>query len=441
MTDEIHSRRKAIGSGTWATLQQLVTLGSTAVTSIIIARSLSVADFGVFSYATTLASMGSVVLTAGLSALAIKTLVDGPARQRHTMTALVIIRELFAVVGYVALLLVSLTSGSPDTVGITAVALTVLFARGFDATELWFQSRAESGKTAPIRISVVIAMLTMRLVLFALEASLLAYVILYVVEAFVISGLLMVKYLRARDSPGFAIPDLATPRALLGMSWILALSSIAAQVNSRGDVIVIQALLDSTSVGIYSAAARLSEMTYFLPVVFMTATFPRLLQIRRKFGSSSPQYRGELQGSYDRACWTGVGIAAALVLLGPWILVLLYGAKYAEAGAIIQVHAIALPFVFMAAVFSKWIVAENLLAASLVRHVLGAVLNIALNFLLIPQWGLIGSAWATVGSYVLASFLSCFVTRSTRTAGVQMCLALVAPVRLAYRKLYGGRVR
>jgi len=354
------------------------------------------------------------------------------------MTALIVIRELFATIAYGLLIAVSAISGDSQTLAATAIATLVLFARALDASEMWFQARAESHKSAVIKIGVVTAMLAIRVAAAASGAELLVFLFLYVLESVAISILLLLRYLLDRESPGFSRPETSTPRALLRASWVLALASVANQINSRGDIIVIQALLGSAAVGLYSAAARLSEMAYFLPTVFMTATFPRLLQIRKIHGAGSERYRAELQSSYDRACWAGIGIMVAILTVGPWALELLFGERFAEAGPILRVHALALPFVFMAAVFSKWIIAENRLFASLIRHGLGASLNIALNFALIPTMGLIGSAWATVISYAVASYLSCFATRSTRQAGVQMCLAFIAPIRAAHRRLSNG---
>lgn len=433
------SRRRSIKSGVWATIQQFVTLGSTAITGIILARTVSVSDLGVFSFATNLASIGTAILTAGLAGIAIKAFVDKPASAHRTMTALILIREFFAILAYLVLLPISALVGDAAVVGATAIALLVLFARALDASELWFQAQARSGSTAPVRIAVVLVMLGIRLVLAFTGADLMTFVILYVVEAVVVSSLLLVRYARDRDSPKFAKPEIETPRALLGSSWILMLASLATQINSRGDVVVIQALLGSSAVGLYSAAARLSEMAYFLPVVFMTATFPRLLQVRREYGHKSRQYKQELQASYDRAFWAGVLIAVVILLIGPWVLTTLYGAKYEASGPVLQIHVLALPFVFMAAVFSKFIIAENALFASLTRNTLGAVLNIALNFLLIPHWGILGSAWATVFSYFVASYLSCFATKTTRVAGVQMTLAFIYPLRLLASAARGTR--
>jgi O-antigen/teichoic acid export membrane protein len=436
-----YSRRRTLGSATWATAQQFVTLGATALSGVILARVLSVAEFGVFSYATSLAAMGMVIVTAGLSGLAIKVLVSGEGKQARTVTALLITREFFAIIAYLGLLALSLTAGDQAVVAATAIALIVLVARAFDATEYWFQARVQSGKTAPVRIAVVLVMLAIRVLAAVLGADLQIFLLLYVAEAVVTSAALLARYLCDRESPGLGKYELATSKSLLSSSWLLMLSGIAGQINTRGGIIIVQVLLGSASVGVYSAAARLSELFYFLPVVFMTATFPRLLQIRRKNGKDSAAYRRELQRSYDQAFWAGVAIATVVFLVGPFVITVLYGDRYAGAGEILQIHVLSLPLVFMAAVFSKWIIAENLLVASLTRHAFGAVLNLALNFLLIPMMGITGAAYAALVSYCVASYLSCFVSKSTRPAGVQMTLAVMAPGRLAWHQYKKFRSR
>lgn len=437
MTDSPgHSSKRILGSASWATAQQFVTLGSTAASSVVLARSLSVHDFGVFSFATSLATMGTVVITAGLSGLAIKVLVDDVDRQHRTMTALIAIREIFAVICYLTLIGLALTTGSQDLVGATAIAGIVLFSRAFEAAEFWYQSRVDSGKTAPIRIGVVLVMLAVRVAAAFFGADLIVFLLLYVAESVIYGALLIRRYLTDQASPRFARLELETPRALLSRSWLLLLSSVAAQINTRGALLLIQWILGTSTVAIYSVASRLSEVLYFLPVVFMTATFPALLAQRKRFGKGSVQYHRALQRSYDQAFWIGVVLAVALYFVGPIIVTLLFGHQYESAGAVLRVQVVALPFVFMAAVFSKWIVAEDLLAASLVRHGLAALINIGLNVALLPVIGVIGAAYATLVSYVAASYLSCFASRSTRLAGIQMTRAIIAPARLVISMIH-----
>jgi O-antigen/teichoic acid export membrane protein len=124
-----------------------------------------------------------------------------------------------------------------------------------------------------------------------------------------------------------------------------------------------------------------------------------------------------------------------VVVIGPTLITTIYGQKFSEAGHILRIHVLALPFVFMAAVFSKWILTEHLLWASLRRHALAAALNVVLNLVLVPKMGLEGAAISTVVSYSFGSFWSCFIGRRTRPAGVQMALALVWPARIVLARV------
>jgi PST family polysaccharide transporter len=58
--------------------------------------------------------------------------------------------------------------------------------------------------------------------------------------------------------------------------------------------------------------------------------------------------------------------------------------------------------------------------------------------ILIPVYGGVGAAVATVVSYAAAGYLACFLTPNTREAGRMITLALVVPVRAAIRALRGG---
>lgn len=431
------ARRRVLSSAAWAGSQQVVLLGSSAVVGIILARTLPVSAFGVYAYAIALTTIGTAVVTGGLSGLAIKAFLDDPDHQQQTMSALIAVREAFALIAYVLLLAITLTSGDTLVREATALSGLVLFARAFDGVEYWFQARLESRKTAAVRIAVVAVMLGLRLLAAVLGASLWIFLVLFVAEGVVIGTGLAFRYLRAGDSAGFGRPQIADVRKLLSRSWLLLLSAVANQINFRADVVLIQALIGSAAVGTYAAAARVSELAYFLPVVVMTATFPALLETRKRHGQGSVAYSRMLQRSYDRACWAGVLVGAIVWLMGPWAIRFLYGDAYAPAGEILRIHVLALPFVFMAAVMSKWIIAEDLLWTSLKRHVLAAMINIALNLILIPHHGLKGAAIATVVSYAFASYGACFVGRATWPPGRSMSLALVWPIRLALRLVTG----
>jgi PST family polysaccharide transporter len=87
----------------------------------------------------------------------------------------------------------------------------------------------------------------------------------------------------------------------------------------------------------------------------------------------------------------------------------------------------------MRALVSKWLIAEHLLKFSLISHGLGAVINITANYLLIPSFGGVGAAYATVLSYAVASYLTFWLHPSTIPIAKIMSRSLILPLTLGKR--------
>jgi Na+-driven multidrug efflux pump len=78
---------------------------------------------------------------------------------------------------------------------------------------------------------------------------------------------------------------------------------------------------------------------------------------------------------------------------------------------------------------NRWLTAEDLLRFALVTQLAGAAMNVALNILLIPTYGAVGAAIATVISYATASWLALFLSARTRPMGWMMAKSLLLPLR------------
>ena len=93
---------------------------------------------------------------------------------------------------------------------------------------------------------------------------------------------------------------------------------------------------------------------------------------------------------------------------------ILYGPIYQEAAAILKIYICAFIFVSLGVVSSKYLVAENLEIYALYRSVLGAIINITLNWYLIPVYGIKGAAFATLITQIFVAYLFLIFFRSTR---------------------------
>jgi len=100
---------------------------------------------------------------------------------------------------------------------------------------------------------------------------------------------------------------------------------------------------------------------------------------------------------------------------------------------LLSIHIWAGLFVFMRALVSKWLIAEHLLKFSLLSHGLGALVNIVGNYLLIPSFGGLGAAYATVLSYAIASYVTFWLHPITFPIAKIMTRSLLLPFTLGKR--------
>jgi O-antigen/teichoic acid export membrane protein len=164
---------------------------------------------------------------------------------------------------------------------------------------------------------------------------------------------------------------------------------------------MIKELMDSEAVGQYAAAVRISEAWYFIPAVVTSSLFPAIINARKQ---SEKHYHEMLQRLYDLMVWMAVAIALPLTLLANWLVQVIYGGQYDQAGSVLMIHAWTNVFAFLGAAYGKFLVIENYTTKTLYRNSLGAVINIILNYILIRKYGINGAAVATLLGQFAANY-------------------------------------
>ncbi|MDQ7878367.1 flippase [Microbacterium sp. QXD-8] len=425
------------GNGIWDAAQQGISTLANAVISLLVVTALSMEDYGAYSYAIAVTGIAMSIMNAGLGGLVVRYLVEHRSQNRALVTAMLISRSALACAGYACAALLALTAGNEVVLVATLVALVALFGKALEGPEAWFLSQLRSRRTATLRVSVTLVAFSARLAAIIFFPSLLVFVALFVLEA-ILSGIaILVAYLREPDSPGLSRPDIRTSAELIRESLPLLLSGVANQVTLKANVIIVQALLGATSVAVFSVAARISELAYFLPVVFMNSLLPHLMSLR--FESEDPSaYKAMMKKAYGRALWAGIGVGLVVGVVSAFAIPWIFGPEYGDSVPVLAIYLCATPFVFMAAVYSKWIIVEKVLWASLVRHCIGAIVSIGASIALVPVAGVTGAAAATVLAYVSASYVAAFFSRLTRGQAILMSSAWLYPLTLIGRRRAGG---
>jgi PST family polysaccharide transporter len=104
-----------------------------------------------------------------------------------------------------------------------------------------------------------------------------------------------------------------------------------------------------------------------------------------------------------------------------------FGAPYAAAGPVLAVHIWSSLFVFWGVAEGPWFVTEGLVRLSFYRAAAGAVANVLLNLVLIPQYQSMGAAIATVLSYGVATIVANAFSSKTRGIFILQMKSLAFP--------------
>ena len=125
-------------------------------------------------------------------------------------------------------------------------------------------------------------------------------------------------------------------------------------------------------------------------------------------------YFERLQKLYDFVTLIALSLVVFLLLFSHQLIFFLYGTEFLSAGGVLQILSLFIVFGFFGTVNGKFLIAENLTKISLIKVILGAIVNIILNIILIPEFGVYGAAWATVASVFVSGVLSNLFFKETR---------------------------
>ena len=122
--------------------------------------------------------------------------------------------------------------------------------------------------------------------------------------------------------------------------------------------------------------------------------------------------------------WIAIAIAIPMIFLSDWLIEILYGYQYSEAGNVLMIHIWAGVFVSLGLASNSWLICEKLQKFLMVNTFIATITNIGLNYILIPKFGIVGAAWATIISYFLVGYLCLLIWKKTRINFINLTKSL-----------------
>ncbi len=362
--------------------------------AILVARYLGASEFGDYSFVFAFIAIFDIFFDVGISVLAIREV----ARKRDEMAQFfrgALAAKLVATgLSFIALLGILLLAKYPPeltlamlAIGIAYVLLSFarFFLAFFKAVEL-MQYDAYLNAFERVGILAIVWFLT------TLHAGLLAIMSAFLFVAIaklLVSGLLLVKHFGKFGWP----PDFKLSPKILRLALPFGLTTMFTVAYFNVDLLLLAWMKTSEDVGFYNVAYRFVYAVAFIPSMFMVALFPVLSRLH---DSSTDTLKFVFEKALKYVFVLALPTAVGGMILAPRIIRFFYGEEYMPAAPALQVLAWAGGVIFISVLSSTILSAMNKQKLNAALALANLVINVALDVMLIPIYGISGAAAATV---------------------------------------------
>jgi O-antigen/teichoic acid export membrane protein len=411
----------------WMLFEKVVMMGGNLLITIFLARMLGTKDFGTINYFLALIAIIAPLSSLGMNSILTRDVINFPQDKSTIFSSATAMRAVGSLIGVALLLIVGiLFLDINDKEYFYLVILTMLsITSAFQGLEFWFQSEVNMKPVIIARLFIFVVFSVLKFIVVYLHLPLVFIISVFGLELFFTGLGYWIIFVIKGGALSFRHIDFTYCKKLFKKASWLMLSSIAAVIYLKIDQVMLAEMSSREQVGIYSVAVRLSEVWYFIAIALVSSIFPSLLKSKNK---NESVYYEKLQYTCDLLCWIAIFLAIFVQLVSDYFVPLIFGQEYSGSSVILSIHVWSGVFVFMRALASKWILAEDCLHVSLISQGAGAIINVVLNLILIPKYQATGAAIATLMSYSISGFLIFYFSSRTRPMANVMFNSLFMPI-------------
>ena len=414
MTDIVHDSLKKMAVGTSIILiGTIVSMLFEFLSRILIIRSTSTAEYGIFSLALVVLNIAVIVATLGLQDGATRQIAYYRGRDDHERVYSTVVSslELTAVAGIVSAIVMYATAGlvadvfnMPQLGGVIRIfaigvpffaAIRVLVAvyRGFDSVKerVYFNDLMQFTLRIVLLVVVVYLGLSVEWVIFA-----------YLVPI-VVTGILFARY-AVRKFPAVKTSFVPVRWELLVLSVPLLINGVLNQFMAWTDTLMLGYYKTAEIVGLYNGAVPVAQM---ISVILVSMTFMYVPIISKLYSKGKME---EMKRSYavlTKWVFSATLPGFFLVFLFPSaVLTVLFGAEYSASAVALQILALGFFVHTFLGPNGMTMIAIGKTRVLMWFSGISVVVNVVLNVLLIPQFGMAGAAVASVATITTANILT-----------------------------------
>lgn len=421
----IQLRNKEANNAGWIIGEQVFQMMISLVIGILSARYLGPANYGLINYTASFVNFILPVATLGMDGVIIKKMIAKPEDEGVYLGGCILYRLISAFLCAVSVIVIVWVLNPNDMLMLSLIALQSiqLFFRAFHILDSWFQRYLKSKYVSIAKMAACVLVASYRIYLLVTEKDVRWFALSNSLTAVVIMVVLYVAYNKNRSQK--ITLNIAAGRDVLKDSYHFILSGLMAAIYSQMDKVMLGEMVSSEAVGLYVTAASLCTMWLFVPTAIIQSLRPGILELKQR--RNEKRYLQRLQQLYAIIIYLCACVSVIIFLFGDFAVNLLYGDAYAGATGALKILIWSEVFSMIGTARGVWILAEH--KNKYVKYYLGmgAVLNLILNSMLIPCFGIKGASFATLVTQIFTCLIAPLCFKETRMHTKIVLQAMVVP--------------
>lgn len=381
------------------------------IIGMLTARYLGPSNYGLISYAASIAVFLLPLMQLGLSKTLVQEFIKRPDREGEVLGTALVFNVMSAVAcmgGMYAFLSVA-NAGESTTI---LVGVLYSFSLLFQATEIvqyWFQAKLLSKYPSIASVISYTIVALYKVYLLVTGRSVIWFSVSSTLDYLLISVILLIVYKRMGNQK-------------LKFSWRLGMemlhsskyyivASMMVSVFQQTDRIMLKLMMNEAETGYYSSAITCVSVTAFVFAAIVDSMRPPILEAKH---DGSDAYEPRIIQLYSVITYASLIQSVFMVLLARPIVLVLYGEQYLPSVTALRVAVWYVTFSNYGSVRNIWMLAENKQKYLWIINLSGALANVALNAALIPLFGAVGAAAASLVTQFFTNVVIGFILRPIR---------------------------
>ncbi len=373
-----------------------------AVIVIYGARVLGAAGYGVFSYAVTLAGFFTLFVDPGINAVLIRDGAKASVKERWSLFSTTLVMKAVAMIVSIVIVIgiAPFFSTLPGAKALLPlVALIIIFdgTREFLASLFRAEEKMQWDAAAFLLANLGIAIFGFIFLHIATTPK--SFTASYVAGT-AVGALAAAWFLRHNFKKIIAKVSFGRMAGIIKIAWPFAVTGALAILLTNTDILIISWMRTAADVGVYAAAIRIVQVLYFIPAIVQLSTLPAFARLAKH---DNEKFRTALEHTLTLIFLVSIPISLGGAVLGTQVMGFVFGPAYVAGGVALSILMLGLLFDYATAIVSNAVFAYNHQRSLIICAAIGGFGNVLFDLLLIPRWGIAGSAVATLCAQILSN--------------------------------------